>query len=135
VYELPEQAAATRFATASRLTPDQKPASISFFAPDGPGDGTVPVYEQQTREGGSSLLVGEPDGTEERQARPLFYALPADTAEPPATTAPLYEFVHEAGVERTYSTDADLRQPGYRRTGTPFCLVWKNPVGIMIPRS
>ena len=59
---------------------------------------------------------------------PLFYALPADTAERPKGTVPLYELVSEGGKRRFYSTDRDEAVPGYRAADEPLCLVWANPI-------
>jgi hypothetical protein len=59
--------------------------------------------------------------------------LPRDHQEPPATAAPLYEFVHEDGARRAYSTDPSWSSPGYRRSEEPLCLVWKNPLAVELP--
>jgi len=135
VYDLSERVGANRFGTARDLQAENEAHPIAFFALNRPGEKTVPVYAQPTQGQAVRLEIGQPDASEEQPARPVFHALPAEMPEPPATTAPLYEFVHEAGVERAYSTDDSLPLPGYERSEKPLCLVWKNPMGIGLPRS
>jgi hypothetical protein len=64
----------------------------------------------------------------------VFHALPADTPQPPATTAPLYEFVGDGG-KRMYSTPQDRTRPGYRRAEKPLCLVWRAPLRVVLVRE
>lgn len=87
----------------------------AFFALERPGGGTVPIF---ARRGKPGLQVGA-------SATPLFYALPVETKNPPATVTPLYEFVN--GSRHAYSTDSDWSRPGFRRAPQPLCLVWKRP--------
>jgi len=138
VYSLSDQEAPDQFGTARDLSAEQAGRPIAFFALDRPGIGTVPVYAGETEESGraaphSRLQVGAPgarilaNSATGHQAEPVFYALPAETKEPPATTLPLYEFVQENGPKRAYSTAGPRALPGYRRAEQPLCLVWRNP--------
>lgn len=111
------QDAGSRFS--SRTSKD---ARIAFFAPDLPGVDTVPVFQENGR-----LRVGSKGDP----GTPAFYALPADTADPPPTTTPLYEFVN--GKRRAYTTDTAWTKPGFRRLEQPVCLVWKNPMSVRLP--
>lgn len=98
------------------LVGDRKPGQPlrpAFFALDRPVKGSVPVLS----------------------TRPLFHGLPADANEPPATTVPLYEFVHKDGQRRAYSVEATWSRPGYERAKQPVCLVWRNPVQVVLPRE
>jgi len=120
VYDVSAGEVPARFATLRDLEDEPGKRRIAFFAPDRPGAGTVPVY------GGRGLtLAGTGD--------PLFHALPADVADPPATTVPLYEFVPEKQGDRAYTTDASWSREGYRRSDKPVCRVWRNPMALGLP--
>ena len=93
---------------------------VAFFALDREAEGTVPVFARESGGGWARLAPGEGEGTA------LFYAVPADTDSPPASTVPLYEFVREDG-RREYGTDRDWTADGFRRTESPVCRVWRNP--------
>ena len=99
-----------------------------FFALERPAEGTVPVFEVEI-EGGRTLVVGtEP----EPGASPKFHAFPADRDEPLPTTAPLFEFIPEAGgASPVYSTAESFE--GHRRSERPICRVWINPIGFATP--
>jgi hypothetical protein len=107
-----------RLGTATRKGIERDPQRVAFFALDRAAKGTTPVYEQ-----GGALKAGEPP----KGAEALFHALPADAADAPATTVPLYEYTSEDGKKRLYSTDKELSQPGWRRAKEPLCHVWRNP--------
>lgn len=110
-----EERLTVRAAAATR-PPDQ----IAFFALDRPAPASIPVYERQN--GGHRTLTTEaPSGND----APLFHGLPADTANPPATSRPLYEFSRPDGG-RVYSTQTELT--GFHRSERPLCLVWENPL-------
>jgi hypothetical protein len=89
---------------------------ITFFAPDRPIKGTVPV---RARPDGSLRASEAGTGTDPV----LFWALPADAKET-AATVPLYEYVQAGGSKRVYTTD-EKERPGYRRTERPVCRVWR----------
>jgi len=93
---------------------------VAFYALDRPVEGMIPVYASAGR-----LSVGTP--LDKGDEKPLFYALPADTAKPPATATPLYEFVGKNGKQRAYATDPKWSEPGYQRTPAPICHVWRDP--------
>jgi hypothetical protein len=120
VYDVSAGEVPNRFATMRNLKDEPGKRRIAFFAPDRPGAGTVPVY------GGRGLtLAGTGD--------PLFHALPAEVADPPATTVPLFEFVPEKQGDRAYTTDASWSREGYRRSEKPVCRVWRNPMAVGLP--
>ena len=118
------QDGASRFRIADFGLRISKQVRIAFFAPDLPGVDTVPVFQENGR-----LRVG----TRSDAGAPSFYALPADAADPPPTTTPLYEFVRESDGRRAYTTDPAWSKQGFRRTERPVCLVWKNPMTIQLP--
>jgi hypothetical protein len=94
---------------------------ILFFAPDRRAAGTVPVCQDK-----GVLTLGARDSLSGRW--PIaFYALPADTPNPPPTTTPLYEYVRHSDQLRAYSIDPARRRAGFVRAEKPLCLVWKNP--------
>jgi hypothetical protein len=97
----------------------------AFFALDRPRPGSVAVY------GGGGLRLGALAAG----AKPVFHALPADLRDPPATAAPLYEFVHADGKRRTYTTDKDWRGEGFTRTEKPLCLVWMSPTRVVLTKE
>jgi hypothetical protein len=96
---------------------------VAFFAPDRPAHATVPIMEASD----GSLVIGDPRGESKQGA--LFYALPGSAEKPPPTVTGLYEFVHEDGKRRAYSTDEAWSAPGYRRRDKPLCFVWRSPFG------
>jgi hypothetical protein len=126
VYHLDDKTS-DRFATLGGLRAGRPQGPIAFFALDRPGIGTVPVYEEQVEGGGWALRVGTAEDAKGGKT-PLCHALAADVRDGPATAIPLYEFDHEDGKKRAYSVDASWSLPGYRRTKTPLCFVWKNPL-------
>ncbi|HEY7422912.1 MAG TPA: hypothetical protein VH682_01505, partial [Gemmataceae bacterium] len=127
IYKLSEEGAPVRFGTVRQLKAKQS-VPVAFFALDHPGEGTVPVYAGDK----GALRIG---ASKDRQSAPLFLALPADSKQPPATTTPLYEFVRKDGRGRAYSTDGDWSSPGYERSAKPICLVWRNPLRVVLPRE
>ena len=124
IYLLSKKGIRERFAALPGAPAKEHDLPIAFFAPDLPGAGTVPVYEEK-----GALVIGDKG----RKGSPAFYALPADTEKPPATTTPLYEFVGDGGKKRAYTTDSNWSMAGYSRSERPLCLVWKNPMTISIP--
>ena len=111
-----------RFATMRELAKGPESRPVAFFALERAGKGTVPVHAGET-----GLAVGPRPGTV------LFHALPADAKEPPAAAVPLFEFVHEDGKKRAYSTDGDWKAPGYRKAEQPLGLVWRSPLRVALP--
>ncbi|QDV38583.1 DUF4185 domain-containing protein [Tautonia plasticadhaerens] len=105
-----------------RPGPDGRPAeqSIAFFALDREAEGTVPIAERLVGDQGM-IRIGGPDDPE-----PIFHALPADLADPPPGTAPLFEYRHDSGHVH-YATEGDEPGEGYRRVGGPICRVWRRP--------
>lgn len=127
VYNLSGEKPPARFGTVHRLKKEQS-VQVAFFALERPDKGTVPVSVGES----GALQVGKP---EEGNAGALFHALPADGKEPPATTTPLYEFVHNESGKRAYSTEIGWTSPGYSRSAKPICRVWRNPLHVALPRE
>jgi hypothetical protein len=127
LYNLSGEGPPARFGTVRELKAQQS-VPAAFFALDRPGEGTVPVYAGDK----GTLRIG---ASEDRQSVPLFHALPADSKQPPATTTPLYEFVHKDGRKRAYSTEGKWSSPGYERSAKPIGLVWRNPLRVVLPRE
>ncbi len=115
VYELSGPGGGGALVTKTRIPPGMEPGPIVFFAPDRPGPGLLPVYEVSAG-AATKLQIGD-EGTTP-QAGPRFYALPADTKNPPATTLPLIETIDRDGHHQ-YATTGE---------GKPVCLVWRSPV-------
>lgn len=131
----------------SRSPAARQGGQIAFFAMDRPFDRLgersgirpVPVYASTSADGAWQLTLAAPaasrasSGGSKATASdgaapiPLFYALPADAEYPPATTAPLYEFVSNDGPQRVYTTDETWSSAGFQRSEKPLCRVWKNP--------
>jgi hypothetical protein len=103
---------------------------VGFFALERPGDGTVPIYERRDERGGRELVAGGPSPP---GAPPVFYALPADHPSPPPNTALLFEFTREDGTRLIRSTAGAIA--GYRRSASPACRVWVNPIAAALPRE
>lgn len=109
------------------------PTEIAFFALDRPKPGVVGVFAENTPDGRTVLKVGAATiAGSDRKAAPLFYGLPMELENPPATTVPLYEFVHKDGQTKRYAA-GDWKAPsGYRRVDIPVCRVWRNPFAFKV---
>jgi len=125
IYNLTEKGPLACFGTVHELKTKQS-VSVSFWALDRPGKGTLAVYAGDN----GKLRIGDAG-----EAAPLFHVLPANSKRPPATTVPLYEFVHEDGQQFAYSTESDWSSRGYKRSAKPICLVWRNPLRLDLPRD
>src|SRR5262249_56206818 len=112
--------------TVASLKGDRAGQEVAFFALDRPIKGSIPILE----EGEKRLQAGD-SAREDRAA--LFHGLPADTKEPPATTVPLYEFLSPDRKQPAYSTERSWSEPGFRRAKRPLCLVWRNPMRLVVP--
>jgi hypothetical protein len=139
----------------SRAPDARKSGRVAFFAMDRPFERlgerssvqAVPVYASKSADGAWQLTLlgttagdngpkaGQKAGSEKNAAAPapLFYALPGDMENPPATTAPLYEFVSNDGPQRVYTTDESWTAAGFQRNEKPLCRVWKNPCRFWPP--
>lgn len=98
------------------------PEAVAFFALDRAVEGAVAVYATID---GSQLTTAPTDP--EKQAT-IFYGLPADSSDPPATSEPLYAFRNPSTNEWIYSTKDRVPEEGYERQPKPLCLVWPNPL-------
>ncbi|MEJ7590373.1 MAG: hypothetical protein WKF77_02415 [Planctomycetaceae bacterium] len=100
---------------------------VAFFALDRKTSATIPVYSRKVN--GHQQLTTESSAGE--ISEPVFFALPTDQSDVPATTQPLLEFVHDKTGEHRYSTTA-ITENGFRKNGE-VCRVWprerpsKNP--------
>jgi hypothetical protein len=116
----------SQFALAPQLGKEREGKQTAFFALDREVEGSVAVYASEV-----GLQVGKQ--AKRQKAAPLFYALPADQKDAPATALPLHEFIHQDGKQRAYSTDAAWSGPGFKRSPKPLCLVWRNPMSWSVP--
>jgi hypothetical protein len=100
--------------------------SVAFFAPDRPAPGLVPVYSEKRDH--RETIATRPESGE--RAAILFYALPADTKNPPPTTALLCEDTSVDGhVLRIEETDPATDNPQLHA----ICRVWKSPTSLRYP--
>lgn len=104
-------------------------ARVAFFAPDRAAAGTIPVYI--SNHDTQSLTLDR--ASSKTNSEPMFYVLPADAKEKPASAVPLYEFIHKVGKHRAYSPDRDWSRVGFERVDQPVCFVWRNPMRIELP--
>ncbi len=126
IYQVATTNGSQRFATIHGVQKREGHREIDFIALDQPIKGAVPVFA--ATDASSTLRVGLPlVDTAPADPKPLFYALPAETPEPPAPTTPLYEFVHRDGRQRAYATEAALSLPEFQRAEKPVCRVWRSP--------
>jgi hypothetical protein len=100
---------------------------IAFFALDQPGVSTIAVHESKTTAGHPILKVGSPANPEHAKPPFRFFALAAESDDPPVATVPLYEFVDHTADRRAYSTDPAPPLAGFQRSEKPLCRVWPNP--------
>jgi hypothetical protein len=111
VYDVSHSEIPVCFGTVSMA--GEKNRGLVFFAPDRPLPGTVPVLK-----GPNGLRLGRPGSS-----GALFYAVPPDAENAPPGTVPLYEFRREES--RAYSLEPQRNIPGFMRSETPLCRVWK----------
>ena len=119
------------FVTKSGLRAGVTNRAAAFFARDRAVAGLVPVWWSDAACRARALLAGGSPQTE-----PVFWALPGGTANPPADTVPLWEYVTTAAglPAHVYSTDAAFADPSYTRSAEPLVHVWKNPMaGVTLP--
>jgi hypothetical protein len=135
IYQLSGSAIPDRFGAWDQVKPGSAAPPIAFFALDRPSPGSVRVEATETPQGSRSLRVAASAPASAEQKNPLFFALPPDMKDAPATTTPLYEFVHKDGSKRVNSTDPELVLPDYKRQNDPICRVWKNPRSISSRQS
>jgi hypothetical protein len=116
------------------LDKDDTSLRPAFFALERPAAGSVPVYESM--KGTARVLEAghavQPPGAGE----PIFYALPADAEDPPATTVPLREIRRPDGSVLGHSTGAEADAGAATgHSEQTICRVWKNPLGVALPRD
>jgi hypothetical protein len=100
---------------------------VAFFAMTSGVDGAIPIFASYDEQGVTSLTLEMPAGA--GQARPFFYALPADLESHPKHVEPLYEWSSADGKRRAYSTAKKLPddKKEMQRADKPLCLVWRSP--------
>ncbi len=113
--------------------------AVPFYAvePDRASDNLVAVYTQKTG-AGNKLTTERPN----QSATPLFCALPSSgpageikKAPDPFNSDPfnsLYEYYHAGTGQYLYSTEPQLPEKAWTRTGNPLCRVWKSPPGLLL---
>jgi len=143
VYRIVGNDAVTRWSTAPQAG-DAQQAEVAFFALDRPRPGCVaiaaasdksgvrlkvqPAAEANGASGKAQGFSGDNSAARSSQSSlVLFFALPADTNNPPATTVPLFEYRSKDGSQHSYAT-VDNAPAGYVRAEKPLCLVWRNPI-------
>ncbi len=127
VYDVSKYGVPDKFATVSGVPTRAHDLPIAFFAPDMPGIGLARVLQTGGR------LVVEPRNGPELDSKPVFYALPADTEKPPATTIGLYEYIRDSDKKHAYTTDAAWTMKGFHRSEKQICYVWMNPMTVSLP--
>jgi hypothetical protein len=129
VYRHPDSDNAITFHTMENLPEDAGRLPIAFFACDRPAAGLVAVRREADATGGKKLVArSSGDDGREGEGSPVFFALPSDQLDPPATSLPLYEYVNARTSGRLYSIQPDDSKPGYERSEAPVCRVWRNPL-------
>lgn len=98
------------------------PADLAFFAPSRPGKGLIGVAA--VGQGDTVMLRTQAEGA--GSGRPLFYALPAEIADPAPSTAALYAFTDSSG-KMHYALESDQVPAEWKRGSQPLCRVWKRP--------
>ncbi|HNS22269.1 MAG TPA: hypothetical protein PKH24_17315 [Sedimentisphaerales bacterium] len=105
--------------------------SAAFYAIE-PGRGDehlVCVYADRLADGNVRLTTESQDTS----AEPLFLAMPPDgQAGANPCIVPLYEYRHADSGRFRYSTQAELREPGWNRGQQPLCRVWKASAGPLL---
>lgn len=120
--------------------PEKKPvqASIQFLALDRAGVDTVPVFSISDKQGGMRLTTENPNQTDatgdqatddkrlgDNVQSPLFYAVSAEQKSPSVTLVPLFEWIHDDGMQRQYRIGIQQPSAGFKRVEKPVCFVWK----------
>ncbi len=119
------------FATKRGLRTTTPNRAAAFFARDRAAAGLVPVWWSDAACRVRVLLAGGSPQTE-----PIFWALPGDTANPPASTVGLWEYTTNAPAlpPHVYTADPAYPDPDYVRGATPLVHVLKNPMsGVTLP--
>jgi hypothetical protein len=98
---------------------------IAFLALDRPLPGTVAVVVE-AQDGTSGQRFRACAASETGDSRVVFYALPADRQDPPATSTALFEYVADNARPPVYTVDGSWSAPDYQRSPKPVCRVWRN---------
>jgi hypothetical protein len=128
VYDVAGAANPGDFITKSGVRSTTNNEAAVFMIPDRAGmSGTVPYWWNDADCNKRVLMsAGTPLTT------PIFWALPGNTANPPSTTIPLWEFYKGTGGSvKGYTTATTLT--GYTRNPNPVARVWTNPIRVRLP--
>ncbi|MHC4351653.1 MAG: hypothetical protein ACYS0H_02945 [Planctomycetota bacterium] len=92
-------------------------------------DELVPIHSIGTDENGFRLERT----SEDNSGLPVFYGLPANGKNPvkDVITVPLFEYTNIKTEARRYSVE-DLEGENWQRDKAPLCLVWKNPIDMLL---
>lgn len=127
IYEIPGGRGTIRLVARQGLSPTDR-YRVAFFAPDRPGIGTVPVYEQVDATGRLTLRVGNGDRPSDRTVpEPIFFILPDDRSGQGGATVRLYEHPYEVGGP-TYTLQGPGTAVGASSVARVIGRVWRNPV-------
>jgi len=135
VYRLEGTNRQARFLTREGVEREQawnQIEAVAFFAlpPNRGRGGMIPLFANT--ELGHAVLRDTPPGG---GAQPLCFALsarrPSVSEEKSPAVVPLYEYVGADG-RREYFTVADLPDKDRKRASEPICLVWANPMSVLV---
>lgn len=101
-------------------------AGVPFFAMAEAVGETISIYRGQDEQG-NTLLSLKPFHEEIALEKPFFFALAADTKDPPKGTVPLYAWTSADGKRLVYSTE-DRPRENMTRAKEPLCRVWRSPM-------
>ena len=113
VYDAKGRGHAADLRLADRMAADKGQfGAIAFFALDRPRDGAIPIKAPTSGRGDA--------------VKPLFFALPANAAEP-GITVPLYEYTSDGDEPSIYDVNGEREIAAHRRCPDPICRVWPSP--------
>ena len=124
------------FGPAPRLGRGRHPPPGRFLRARSPGGGKRAGLRDSDR--------GRPARARGRQTldpgcggRSSLPCLPADAVDPPATTVALYAIQRSDRTILGYATgdESEPEAAVARRSEPPICRVWRNPVGVALPRE
>jgi hypothetical protein len=127
VYDVASAGVPGDFVTRDGLRPGAEVPRVSFFAPDRPGPGLVPVAWTAAACAPRRLVAAADAPTQ-----PLFFAVPASADPRPPGVVPLTSFAASDG-RRAYALAGVPAPDGFVPEPTPLAYVWPNPMAIRLP--
>jgi hypothetical protein len=127
VYDLASGGPPGDFATKRALRPGAPAPRASFFAPDRPGPGLVPIAWDGPACARRRLVASATP-----PSRPLFFAVPTGAAAKPPGVVPLAAFAAPDG-RRAYAPAGDRPPGGFVAEASPLAFVWPNPLAARLP--